>query len=171
MITVILGTSPYPFQRAIDWLSVLLNDNVIQEDVFVQHGVTSTSKVDQHPLVKLESIIESEKLIDAVGRSRMVISHAGQGSTRMLVAQGASFTLLPRLMSYEEHVDNHQLMFAQATHQLGVHYCLEFGDLKSAIVCPPVPLSTRNLFSGPKLSDHLCARYPNDIAYGHKLQV
>ncbi|MEO0406404.1 MAG: glycosyltransferase, partial [Cyanobacteria bacterium P01_A01_bin.135] len=119
MITVILGTSPYPFCRAIEWLSTLLNNGKIEEPIFVQSGVTDVSTISENSLVQTDSIISSDRLIDIVRDSRFVISHAGQGSTRMLVSQGASFVLIPRLAQFKEHIDDHQLSFAKATHQLG----------------------------------------------------
>ena len=160
MITVILGTSPYPFHRAISWLLTLLQDQVISEPVFIQSGCTDTSVIEGHPLVQTQPLISSDELTKLVSQSRMVISHAGQGSARMLVAQGASFILLPRLARYLEHVDDHQLSFSQATQQFGVNYCLDFEVLKHAILAPPQPLASRKLFSGPKLADYLCQAYP-----------
>lgn len=160
MITVILGTSPYPFNRAISWIVTLIQSQVINESVFLQSGVTDASAIAQHPLVQKKSLISASELTDLVKASRVVISHAGQGSARMLVAQGASFILLPRLARYREHVDDHQLSFAQATQQFGVNYCLDFEALKQAVLTPPQPLPNRKLFSGPKLADYLCRVYP-----------
>ncbi|NET11245.1 MAG: glycosyl transferase [Symploca sp. SIO2B6] len=164
MITVILGTSPYPFHRAIAWLHRLLQDKTIDESVFVQSGVTDTSAIDHYPLIHTASIIGSNKLVEMVTQSRMVISHAGQGSTQMLVAQGASFVLMPRLAHHREHVDDHQLLFAQATQEFGVNYCLQFEELKRAMICPPLPLPSRQLFEGPKLADYLCQVYSGQPA-------
>ena len=160
MITVILGTSPYPFHRAVSWLLTLIQDQVINESVFIQSGCTDISRLERHPLVQTRALVSSGELTDLVNQSRLVISHAGQGSARMLVAQGASFILLPRLARYLEHVDDHQLSFSQATQQFGVNYCLDFEGLKRAVLTPPTPLATQKLFSGPKLADYLCQAYP-----------
>jgi UDP-N-acetylglucosamine transferase subunit ALG13 len=159
MIVMTLGTASFQFDRAITWLSLLLEREVISEPVFVQYGISDISVVAQHPLVTAEPMVESRRLMALVNAAKLVISHAGQGSTRMLAAQGASFVLLPRLKKYAEHIDDHQLWFAQAVEELGVQYCLSLRDLEQVIVQPP-PRFQQQLFSGPKLADHLLAVHP-----------
>jgi UDP-N-acetylglucosamine transferase subunit ALG13 len=159
MITVTLGTIPYSFDRAIAWLQTLLENRVINEQVFLQHGITDISRLASHPLVQTEPYVNLNQLINRVNHSRLVIAHAGQGSTQMLAAEGASFVLLPRLSIYKEHVDNHQLMFARSVGRFGIQSCSTIEELSRAIICPPPPLN-KFLFEGPKLSDYLCETYP-----------
>lgn len=97
MLTVTLGTIPYPFPRVIAWLQVLIENGLVTEPTFIQSGVTDVSPLAGYSLIQTRPIVESSELIHMVNQSRLVISHAGQGSTRMLAAQGASFVLLPRL--------------------------------------------------------------------------
>ncbi|RMF69013.1 MAG: hypothetical protein D6742_03570 [Cyanobacteria bacterium J069] len=91
MIILTLGTIPYPFDRAITWLHVLLEQRMISEPIFVQSGITDTSLIANHPLVTVVKTIESKKLTALAKEARLVISHGGQGSTRMLASQQASF--------------------------------------------------------------------------------
>lgn len=158
MITVTLGTIPYSFERAIAWLNVLLDRRIIDEPLFVQHGITDISAIATHPLVTAQSIVESTEFVKLVNRSRLVLSHAGQGSTRMLAAQGASFVLIPRLSRYKEHVDDHQLLFAQNVQHFGVRYCLHLEEVENAILHPPSPFQGQ-LFNGPKLPEYLKTLY------------
>jgi UDP-N-acetylglucosamine transferase subunit ALG13 len=158
MITLTLGTIPYSFERAINWLNILLCKNVITEPVFVQHGITDVSSIAAHPLVVTESVVGLTELVAQVKQSRLVISHAGQGSTSLLAAQGASFILLPRLAQYKEHIDDHQLLFAKSVRQYGIQYCVNKAEVEQAILCPPPPFQGR-LFNGSKLSDYLRDRY------------
>jgi UDP-N-acetylglucosamine transferase subunit ALG13 len=159
MIVVTLGTIPYSFNRAIEWLTVLLSKGAITEPVFVQYGTSDIKSLESYEQVTLEAFVPSSQLTELIDNARLVISHAGQGSTRMLAARGASFTLLPRLKLYGEHVDDHQLLFSQSVAPLGVKHCLTLKDLEQSIFEPPAPLQTQ-LFSGPKLSDHLQMAYP-----------
>ena len=122
MITVTLGTIPFSFDRAIGWLDNLLDTGVICESVFVQHGTTDVSALLNYPFVKTTPIVETSLLMKQVQESRLIISHAGQGLTRGLAAQGACFILLPRLAYYKEHVDDHQLWFARGVEKLGIPY-------------------------------------------------
>ncbi|MBW4668146.1 MAG: hypothetical protein KME60_12175 [Cyanomargarita calcarea GSE-NOS-MK-12-04C] len=93
MITVSLGTIPFPFDRAINWLSLLLQRGVISEDVFVQHGTTNVSILAKYQGVTTAPIIETSLLTQKITDSRLVISHAGQGLTKALATQGACFVL------------------------------------------------------------------------------
>jgi hypothetical protein len=76
----------------------------------------------------------------------------------MLAARGASFVLLPRLKCYQEHIDDHQLEFAQAVESFGVRHCLSFEQLQEAVLNPP-PCFREGLFDGPKLSHYLAEAY------------
>ena len=159
MITVTLGTIPFPFNRAIDWIAVFLEREVITESIFVQYGTTDISKITHHPLVTTASKVPFPDFIKLVENSRLIISHAGQGSTRELASRDANFVLLPRLARYREHIDDHQLMFAESIASKGIRYCLTLQELEKLIQYPSVS-SSINLFNGPQLSDHLIKRYP-----------
>lgn len=163
MITVTLGTIPYSFNRSIVWLKALLDSGVIDEPVFIQYGNSDVSALLNHPLVTAEAVVPQAKLKAMVDSSRLVISHAGQGSTRLLAAAQVHFVLLPRLAQHGEHVDDHQLMFARSVASRGVHHCTTFEALEQAILNPP-GLCPPNLFSGPKLTAHLLKRYPKTVS-------
>ncbi len=159
MILITLGTIPYQFNRAITWLSILLKEDVISEPVFIQYGVSDISLVVKHPLVTAVPIVQSKELMKMVDNSRLVISHAGQGSTRALASKGACFVLLPRLARYGEHIDDHQLLFARNVEKFGVSHCLSLKELEQFILQPP-PAFRQKLFDGPKLADYLLNVYP-----------
>ena len=164
MITVTLGTIPYPFERVISWLDLLLDREIIKDEVFLQHGVTDVSLLCRHKLVTSEPLLPAEKLAKKMHDSELIISHAGQGSTRKLSVQGKSFVIIPRLAEYGEHIDNHQLLFSQGVNNLGVTVCATIEELQQAIQNPPKPLQ-RDLFSGPKLGDYLAEKYPQERVY------
>jgi UDP-N-acetylglucosamine transferase subunit ALG13 len=159
MITVTLGTIPFSFDRAIDWLECLLKGGVISESVFVQHGTTDVSALAKYPFVKTTPIVETSLLMKTIEESRLIISHAGQGLTRSLAAQGACFILVPRLARYKEHIDDHQLWFARGVEKLGIPICTNLNHLEQAIKCPP-PSFKGQIFDQPKLAEHLMQIYP-----------
>ncbi len=159
MITVTLGTIPFQFDRAIAWLGILLEREIITEPVFLQYGNSDISAIAQHPLVTALPVVQSDYLKAQVDASRLVISHAGQGSTRMLVEHGASFIIVPRLALHREHIDNHQLMFARGMSNLGIRHCTTLDEVVEAVLKPPAPCSV-DLFNGPKLAEYLCRSYP-----------
>ncbi len=157
MILFTLGTAVYPFDRAINWLQELLKREIIVEPVLLQHGVTSVTKLS-HPLLKSVVGLSRDEMYLAVRDASMVISHAGQGSTRTLADMGVSFVLLPRLKCYREHVDDHQLLFARAVEKVGVRHCTEFNQLVTSVIDPPPPFQGK-LFEASLLVDHLISKY------------
>ena len=158
MITVTLGTIPFPFARSIDWLESLLRRSVISEALFVQHGVSDVSQLANYSLVTTAPIVAPEQLRQVIQSSRLVIAHGGQGSARKLAAMQVSFILLPRLACYGEHVDDHQVSFAHSVAELGVKYCLSLESLEHFVLNPPQPLN-KPLLDGPWLAHHLIESY------------
>lgn len=159
MIVVTLGTISFQFDRAIEWLSIILDRGAINETVVVQHGISNVSILANYSLVTVKPMIELWQMKDLINRARFVISHAGQGSTRMLAESKASFVLLPRLKKYGEHIDDHQLWFAQAVEKFGVQHCESLEALEKFVLQPP-PKFQQQLFCGPKLTDHLLTVHP-----------
>ena len=148
MIVFTLGTIIFPFERAVDWLALLLEREIIVEPVLFQHG--STPVAFNHPLLTAVPSLTKSEMQTSVQQASMVIAHAGQGSTRMLAKMGTSFVLLPRLQRYGEHIDDHQLLFAQAVAKFGINYCTEFTSLADRIHHPPPPIRGE-LFKEPSL--------------------
>lgn len=165
MILYTLGTTGYPFDRAIKWLQELLKKEIIVESVLLQHGVTSVANLS-HPLLTSVVGLNRNEMHEAVKNASLVISHAGQGSTRMLADMGARFVLLPRLKCYGEHVDDHQLLFARTVEKLGVRYCTELNQLIGSIVNPPFSFQGK-LLEDRFLVEHLIAQYNESLASSH----
>ncbi len=152
MIVFTLGTIIFPFDRAVDWLDSLLETEIITEPVLFQHGSTSVARL-RHPLLTTVTSLSKTEMQKSVQQASLVISHAGQGSTRMLAKMGASFVLLPRLKYYNEHIDNHQLLFAQAVERFGISYCTDYSRLVNYIKHPPLPFEGK-LFDEPSLAKY-----------------
>lgn len=152
MIVFTLGTIIFPFDRAVNWLDLLLKKEIIVEPVLFQHGATSVARLS-HPLLTSVASLNPTEMQESIEQASLVIAHAGQGSTRMLATMGASFVLLPRLKCHGEHIDDHQLLFAQAVETFGINYCTEFGSLVNYIKHPPLP-SKGKLFNAPSLGKY-----------------
>ncbi|BAY31634.1 glycosyltransferase 28 domain protein [Nostoc carneum NIES-2107] len=159
MILMTLGTISFPFDRAVLWLKTLRERGVISESVFLQYGTSDVSILKGMSSLTLEPTVTSQELMKLVDASRLVISHAGQGSTKMLAARGASFVILPRLKRYGEHVDDHQLLFAQSVAKFGIRSFIYLDELQKAIINPP-PYFQENIFTSPRLTDYLLMQYP-----------
>lgn len=158
MIVYTLGTIFFPFNRALSWLQELLDKEIIVEPVLLQHGATSAANLS-HPLVTSVASLTIDEMHDAVSQASLVISHAGQGSTRMLTKMGACFVVLPRLKRYGEHVDDHQLLFAHTIAKFGIKYCTELEQLVEYVKQRPTS-PVGGMFNAPLLTEHLIAQYP-----------
>lgn len=163
MIVVTFGTIFFPFDRAIDWLHLLLKEEVIVEPVVLQHGSTSASRLN-HPLLTKVVSLTRDEMREAVKQSSLVISHAGQGSTRMLADMGACFVLLPRLKRYGEHIDDHQLLFARTIERFNICHCIELNQLAHYVRHRPAAYQGE-LFQAPLLVEHLIQQYSNRKLY------
>lgn len=152
MIVFTLGTIIFPFDRTVEWLNHLLSEEIITEPVLFQHGATSVARL-HHPLLTTVVSLSKAEMRESVEQASLVISHAGQGSTRMLAEMGASFVLLPRLKCYGEHIDDHQLLFAETVARFGVTYCTDLNSLVNYIQAPPLPF-TGKLFDAPSLATY-----------------
>lgn len=159
MIVYTLGTIFYPFDRAIGWLQELLEKEIIVEPVLLQHGSTSAANLS-HPLLTSVASLTRDEMYEALKQASLVISHAGQGSTRALTKMGVCFVLLPRLRCYGEHVDDHQLLFARAVEKFGICHCTQLDQLISYVKQRPSPLQGE-LFKAPSLTEHLIAKFGN----------
>ncbi|NEQ52044.1 MAG: glycosyl transferase [Leptolyngbya sp. SIO3F4] len=159
MILFTLGTTEYPFNRLIWWIKDLVERNIITEDIFIQHGASDISCLQQYRTIRFEKILSFQDMVQFIQQSRVVISHAGQGSTRLLTDEKVNFALVPRLSKYGEHVDDHQWLFAQAMSQFGVKYCLDINDIIEAVNIPPRVVHP-TIFSSQKLAEYLIKTYP-----------
>jgi len=105
MIFVSVGTHEAPFDRLLRTVYELGLD----EEIVVQHGPSS---------VRSELALEAEYLsfdevVDYIRAARAVVTHAGVGSVMVALANGKRPIVMPRLHSFDEHVDDHQLELAR----------------------------------------------------------
>lgn len=157
MIVITLGTIDYPFNRAVFWLEDLLKSQLIDEPVLFQHGTTSVTYL-KHPLLTNVVSLTRSEMHEYIKQSSFVISHAGQGSTRLLAEMRTRFVIIPRLKQYGEHIDNHQLLFARQVARFGIHHCTEYNQLAHYVKQRPLPYYGE-LFKAPLLVEYLIDHY------------
>ncbi|MBU7454887.1 glycosyltransferase [Leuconostoc fallax] len=109
MIFVTVGTHEQPFDRLLKKIDGLIESGDITESVFIQTGysdyVPKFAKSKQ-----FLSNIEMEKNID---EARIVITHGGPASFLSVLSKGKIPIVVPRLLKFNEHVNNHQVVFAE----------------------------------------------------------
>ena len=110
MIFVTVGTHEQPFNRLIQKVDDLKRDGVITEDVIMQIGF-STYEPKYCTYSKLYPYNEMQQVIQD---ARIVITHGGPSSFIMPLQIGKIPIVVPRQKDFNEHVNNHQVEFAEA---------------------------------------------------------
>jgi UDP-N-acetylglucosamine transferase subunit ALG13 len=110
MIFVTVGTHEQPFNRLIQKVDELKRDGVIIENVIMQTGF-STYEPKYCEYSKLYPYITMQQMVKD---ARIVITHGGPSSFIMPLQIGKIPIVVPRQKDFNEHVNNHQVEFAEA---------------------------------------------------------
>lgn len=110
---VSVGNATQSFSRLID--AVLKIAFQLPQPVVVQHGNTIFQGVG----CVARSFLEMEEFGQFVTQAELLILHAGAGSVIHAIQAGKIPVVMPRLVKYGEHVDDHQLEFARALAVMG----------------------------------------------------
>ncbi len=105
---VSVGNATQPFSRLLD--EVVRMAEVLPQPIVVQHGATPFQAVSCQA-VPFVDMIEFERM---VAGAELLILHAGAGSVIHAVCAGKVPVVMPRRVAFGEHVDDHQIEFAQA---------------------------------------------------------
>lgn len=109
MIFVTVGTHEQQFNRLISCVDELKRDGVITEDVFIQTGFSTY----EPKYCRWSKLIPYEEMVKNVAEARIVITHGGPASFIMPLQIGKVPIVVPRQLQFGEHVNNHQLEFAE----------------------------------------------------------
>lgn len=126
MILVTVGTNGAAFDRMLSQL----DDVAPGEEVVIQRGPSERAPagsfcVDYLPFAEVDRLVRS---------ARVVVTHAGVGSVLVALAGGHRPLVVPRLRTYGEAVDDHQLLFAERLDADGLVRCIaDPSDLRAAI--------------------------------------
>jgi UDP-N-acetylglucosamine transferase subunit ALG13 len=105
VILVSTGTNGLPFDRLLSVLECIQGD----EEMIVQHGPSTVRPTGAICI----GAMPYEEFVDAAGRARVLVTHAGVGSILVALMTGHRPILVPRLSAYLEAVDDHQLELAE----------------------------------------------------------
>lgn len=105
MIFVTLGSQKFQFNRLLKAVDALESD----EEIFAQTGYSDYVPV--HYASK--AFLDRDEFAKIMSRTDIVITHGGTGAIMDAVKRGKKVIAVPRLASYGEHVDDHQLQIIQ----------------------------------------------------------
>lgn len=109
MIFVTVGTHEQQFDRLISCVDTLKGEGIIQEDVFIQTGFSTYEP--RH--CRWSKLIPYSEMVKNVAEARIVITHGGPASFIMPLQIGKIPIVVPRQLRFGEHVNDHQVEFAQ----------------------------------------------------------
>lgn len=118
-ILVILGNVHYDFQRLINKVSELSKE--LKSEIILQYG-HSTPPEDAGGL-KLIQFIDKKSYYKILESCDIVIGHCGAGLIIDALSLGKRCIIMPRLATYNEHIDDHQLQLFNTL--------LEYGYIES----------------------------------------
>lgn len=110
MIFVTVGTHEQPFNRLIKYMDDLRSGGKIREDVIIQTGYSTYEPV----YCTWQKFYSYDEMIKLVGEARIVITHGGPSSFIMPLQVGKTPIVVPRQHKFNEHVNDHQVMFSKA---------------------------------------------------------
>ena len=109
MIFVTVGTHEQPFNRLVQKIDELKKDGTIEEEVIIQTGFSTY----EPKYCQWSKLIPYQQMIKNVENARIVITHGGPASFIMPLQLGKIPIVVPRQYKFDEHVNDHQVEFAQ----------------------------------------------------------
>lgn len=153
MIFVTVGTEQYPFNRLLNWVNAAVQKDNIQEEIVVQAGACTNAVVG----ATMHTRLSQSDFADCVRRSRLIVSHCGEGSFFHLRSAGKPFILVPRRLELGEHVDDHQWELAKVLLGIGANVGWIPRDIRRFVA---EPFFAPGAFPiGTSLVDQLIERY------------
>ena len=126
---VSVGNAMQPFTRLLDAVAGIANR--LPQPLVIQNGRTPFRR---HGCVVVE-FVGMEEFDSLIQGSQLLILHAGAGTVIHAVQARKVPVVMPRRAAYGEHVDDHQLEFAQELERAGkAIVALEPEHLEAAVI-------------------------------------
>ncbi|MFB8577343.1 PssE/Cps14G family polysaccharide biosynthesis glycosyltransferase [Enterococcus hirae] len=115
MIFVTVGTHEQQFDRLIKEIDRLKESRLISEEIFMQTGFCNYIP----KACDFEQFLSYEQMEEYIDRARLVITHGGPSTFMNVLKKGKKPIVVPRQKRFSEHVNDHQLEFAEAVKKKG----------------------------------------------------
>ena len=134
MIYVTLGTMYLDFERLVTAADAIAG--ATGEQVVIQLGL---SKPRPRYCAWFDFMPHAE-VLELQRHARVIVGHAGIGTTLDALAVKRPFIVVPRLKRYGEHMNDHQVEIAEAVQRRGWgRMVVDMADLAGACADPPLP--------------------------------
>ena len=109
MIFATVGTHEDPFNRLLEALDRLKEQQIIQEDVRIQSGYSTYIP----RFCQAEKMLAFDLVQAWMAEARIIITHGGPATIMQALSHGKIPIVVPRQPAFKEHVDGHQVAFAR----------------------------------------------------------
>ncbi|MDU5261235.1 MAG: PssE/Cps14G family polysaccharide biosynthesis glycosyltransferase [Clostridium celatum] len=109
MIFITVGTHEQGMDRLFIEIDNLIEKGIIKDNVFAQIGYSKYEPKN----FQYKKMISYDEMDDLVKGSDIIITHGGPGSIFHPLQYGKIPIVVPRKPEFNEHVDNHQILFAK----------------------------------------------------------
>ena len=134
MIYVTLGTMFLDFPRLIHAMDRIAADS--GEEVVIQLGLSRSLP----RYARYFDFKSHEEVLDLQRGARVIVAHAGIGTTLDALYVRRPLIIVPRLKRYREHMNDHQMDLAEAVARRGWgRMILDVAELAEACARPPEP--------------------------------
>lgn len=131
MIFVCLGTQIFQFDRLTKKLDELVENGIIQDNIFAQIG--AAEYLPKH--YKYKKFIDKDEFSLYQDKADLIIAHGGTGALIGASKKGKNIIAVPRLAKYGEHTDDHQLQIVKVLEEEGyVRAVYEMDKLGETII-------------------------------------
>lgn len=113
MIFVTVGTHEQQFNRLIQKVDELKEMGKIEEPVFIQSGYSTYEP--RH--CQWKKLLPYKEMQEKIQKAHIVITHGGPSSFISVLQAGKIPIVVPRKEEFGEHVNDHQVEFAQKVHE------------------------------------------------------
>lgn len=128
MTFVSVGNAKQLFRRFLNEVAMIASK--LPQPVIVQHGHTPF----ECPICKAKAFMDMEEFGSNIRDAELLIMHAGAGSVIHAIEAGKVPVVMPRRVSFGEHVNDHQVEFAEALARAGRVIMIESPEeLESAV--------------------------------------
>ena len=126
MIFVTVGTHIFQFNRLLEKVDRMAGEGRVGEEVLMQTGAS-----DYVPKsCAYQDFYDRARFGELVERCSVLITHGGTGTIVEAVKRGKKIIAVPRLASYGEHVDDHQLQLLKRFHEMNLIFaCMDPEEL------------------------------------------
>jgi UDP-N-acetylglucosamine transferase subunit ALG13 len=120
-VFVSVGTDHHPFERLIAWIDDWQAGAAVSGvSSFVQYGTSSRPRVAEG-----SDYVSHQELEDRISAASAFVCHGGPGTIVDCLRSGIKPIVVPRRKELGEHVDDHQVRFAERLHASGFIHLAE----------------------------------------------